>query len=126
MSENDCAREVRTSITVGMRAVSASRNAGPSASGSVTRTPLQPMARAIAAWSKSPNSAANGPPPCSTQPSARLLNTTLMIGMSCSMRGHQAVHRHREPAVAAHRDDRPIRVHKLRRERGGDREPHGT
>ena len=32
-----------------------------------------------------PASAANGPPPCSTQPSAWLLNTTLMIGMSCSI-----------------------------------------
>ena len=39
MSANDCASEVRTSITVGRRAFSASRNAGPNAAGSVTRTP---------------------------------------------------------------------------------------
>src|SRR5579875_2359310 len=43
------------------------------------------IARAIAAWSKSLNSAANGPEPCSTQPSALLLKTTVTIGMSCSI-----------------------------------------
>ena len=44
--------------------------------GSSTRTPRQPSDRAIAAWSQSLNSAANGPEPCNTQPSALLLNTT--------------------------------------------------
>ena len=41
----------------------------------------QPSERAIAAWSQSLNSAANGPEPCKTQPSALLLKTTVMIGM---------------------------------------------
>lgn len=41
--------DVRTSITVGTRDPSASCSAGASSDGSVTRTPLQPIARAIAA-----------------------------------------------------------------------------
>ena len=63
MSANETSIDVRTSITVGTRAFSAASSAGPSACGSVTRTPSQPIARAIAPWSKSLNSAANGPEP---------------------------------------------------------------
>src|SRR5712692_6949599 len=84
MSANDTASEVITSITVGTRAANASCKAGANAAGSSTRVPRQPIARAIAAWSNSWNSAANGPEPCSTQPSALLLNTTTTIAMSCS------------------------------------------
>src|SRR6516162_2405615 len=77
MSAKVTLSEVLTSITVGSRAASASCNAGFSPAGSSTRTPRQPNARAIAAWSQSLNSAANGPEPCNTQPSALLLKTTV-------------------------------------------------
>src|SRR6266404_211327 len=81
MSAKVTLSEVRTSITLGWRAASASCNAGFSPAGSSTRTPRQPSDRAIAAWSQSLNSAAKGPEPCNTQPRALLLKTTVMIGM---------------------------------------------
>src|ERR1019366_6365731 len=55
--------EVRTSITVGTRAAIARFSAGASCAGSVTRSPSQPIARAMAERSKSLNSAANDPEP---------------------------------------------------------------
>src|SRR5207237_7874070 len=81
----DSLLEVIGEMTVGDRAAIASYRAGRSAARPSTRTPRQPIARAIPAWSKSLSSAANGPEPCNTQPSALLLNTTTVIGMSCSI-----------------------------------------
>ena len=125
MSANETASEVRTSITVGARARRAPpASAGPSAAGSSTRSPRQPIARAIAAWSKSLNSAANGPEPCNTQPSALVVEDDGDDRDVVLDRGHQPVHRHREPAVAAHRDDRPVGMHELGAERRRDAEPH--
>ena len=48
ISANDTSIDVRTSITVGTRAFNAATSAGPNAYGSVTRTPSQPIARAMA------------------------------------------------------------------------------
>jgi hypothetical protein len=48
ISANDTSMDVRTSITVGTRAFNAATSAGPNAFGSVTRTPSQPIARAMA------------------------------------------------------------------------------
>ena len=39
-------------------------------------------------------------------------------------RRHQPVHRHGKPAIADNRDDRPVGMHELGAERGGDAEPH--
>jgi hypothetical protein len=52
MSAKVTLSEVLTSITVGWRAASASRNAGAKAPGSSTRTPRQPNARAFAAFER--------------------------------------------------------------------------
>ena len=48
ISANDTSIEVLTSMTVGTRAFNAASIAGRNVEGSVTRTPLHPIARAMA------------------------------------------------------------------------------
>src|SRR5262245_24427170 len=83
---NDSLSDVCTSTTVGLSLASASCSAGASCCGFSTRMPSQPMARAMAAWSKLAKSQAmfRSPWPCFTQPSAPLLKTTVTIGMFSS------------------------------------------
>ena len=115
-------------MTVGSPPSSARWRAGPRSPGSSTRMPAQPMARAMAAWSKAAKSQAiwRFRCPCLTQPRAWLFEADHHDRQVLLQRCHEPVHADGEPAVTAHRDDRTVGMHELGGQGGGDGVAHAA